>query len=224
SLPVFAVLIAEPGFEHAGFLAGADNLDRDEHQQQEQRVTILQGNQDAQYQQPAEHVDRVSDFRIQTLGDKFFGLGSDRKRLPQLPAGGEQQHGGGNGDANSRQASAIPYPRTKQDHSDDDQHHAKLQREEGSDFSGTGDRVRHTQLFYESLADAVDKIGVGWSESGGAHGRRHLSAVINGMCDDVRQDIVLAAAPGFAAAVLIGGGRGQVGFGAGGQVFVPECW
>ena len=79
------------------------------------------------------------------------------------------------------------------------------------------------RLFYESLADAVDKIGVGGSESGGAHGRRHLPAMMSRMRDQVDQDVVLAAAPGFTLAVLIGDGRGQAGFAAGGQVFFPEC-
>ena len=53
------------------------------------------------------------------------------------------------------------------------------------------------KLFYESLADAVDEIGVGRSETGGPHGRRHLSAMIGGVGDHVRQNVVACGCSRF---------------------------
>jgi hypothetical protein len=68
------------------------------------------------------------------------------------------------------------------------------------DSGGAGLSIK---LFYETLANAVDEVGVGRGEPGGPHGRRNLSAMIGGVHDYVHQDVTLAAAPGFAFAVPV---------------------
>src|SRR6266853_675962 len=79
-------------------------------------------------------------------------------------------------------------------------------------------------LFHESLANAMDKVSVGRSGSGGPNRHCHLAAMIGRVRDQVHQDVIFAAVPRLALAVAIADRFSQAGFAAAGQVVLPEDW
>src|ERR1700686_4519061 len=77
-------------------------------------------------------------------------------------------------------------------------------------------------LFYEALADAMNKIGVRRSQSREAHVRRNLSPMICRVRDHMHQDVIFAAAPLFALAIFIADRRRQLCLTACRQVGLPQ--
>ena len=79
---------------------------------------------------------------------RYDGFSHCVSHASMAPSGkGKEQHGSGNREAESGHTGGIPDSRAQQDNADDDQDYAKLQREERSNFGGTGDGVWHESYF-----------------------------------------------------------------------------
>jgi len=82
-----AVLVAEAGFEDAGFGAGAENLHGDENEEDEEEPEAAEEEDETEDGDMAEEVDGVANAGVQAMGDELAGLRCNGEGAAELQAG-----------------------------------------------------------------------------------------------------------------------------------------
>jgi hypothetical protein len=119
---VEAVLVAERGFEDAGFGAGAEHLQGDEHEKDEEVVGAVEEEDEAEDGDVAKEVDGIAKAGVKAVGDELAGLRGDGERVAELEArdGDEQQAEEKEEDAGEAQRSPGMRPKNVNEIADGD--------------------------------------------------------------------------------------------------------
>jgi len=115
-------LVAEAGFEDAGFGAGADDLQGDEHEKDEEVVGAVEEEDEAGNSDVAKEVDGIAKAGVEAVGDELAGLRSDGEGVAELEArdGDEQQAEEKEEDAGDAQRSPGMRPKNVEEIGDSD--------------------------------------------------------------------------------------------------------
>ena len=82
-----AVLVAEAGFEDAGFCAGAKDLHGDEDEEDEEKPEAAEEEDEAEDSDVAEEIDGIANAGVEAVSDELAGLRSDGEGAAELQAG-----------------------------------------------------------------------------------------------------------------------------------------